>query len=167
MKRIIMPLIMLLTLTVASAQSHKQAANLGVKPLTQYLLVAVCDDGIGATFRGNIEVQLKNLGFKVTTYRRPSHIDDMESYPYLKATRQGRNGTTKIEMESGEDTLCIIDFANQAEADAFVKSMIKSGYKKDGNVYAHPANGLAKIYAKVSGKRVKLISPFEMCPDNW
>ena len=139
--------------------------DLGVKPLTQYLLVKVVDDGIGVTFRDNIAAQLKSLGFKVTTYQRPPRLDEMESYLSLKATRQGKNGITKIEMESGgEDPVCTIDFANQAEADKFVESMLVSDYIRDGNLYSHPANGLAKIYVKVIGKRVKLISPVEMLP---
>lgn len=58
------------------------------------------EDGIGVTFRDNFNAQLKKLSFKVTTFQRPPRLDEMESYLSLKATRQGKGGITKIEMES-------------------------------------------------------------------
>ncbi|MDE5849796.1 MAG: hypothetical protein K2H38_06620 [Muribaculaceae bacterium] len=143
-------------------------SDIEVKPLTQYYFVKALDRDMGVKFRDNIAVQLKNLGFEVKTFKRPSHLDEMESYLSLKATRQGTDGVTKIEMQSGgEDPVCTIDFANQAEADDFVQSMIVSNYQKDGNIYSHPANGMAKIFVKVSGKRIKMISPFEMLPSDF
>lgn len=148
--------------------SSNTFADTGVKPLTQYLLVKVLDDGLGVTFRDNVAAQLKNLGFKVTTYQRPPRLDEMESYLSLRATRQEMGGVTKIEMESGgEDPTCTIDFANQAEADNFVQSMLLSDYIQNGDIYSHPANNLGKIYVKVIGKRVKLISPLEMLPNDF
>lgn len=134
-------------------------------PLTQYKLVEVHNNGV--SFRGNIALQLKSLGFTVKTFERPGYMDDMESFKILSATRQRKTGTTKITMESGEDIICTIDFADQRELDSFVNSMRDSHYLNSGSLYWHPKNALAQIYARVNGLKVKIICPFEMLPSNF
>ncbi|MDE6297164.1 MAG: hypothetical protein K2L89_04895 [Muribaculaceae bacterium] len=135
--------------------------------VTQYCLVDV-DKQIGPYFRDNSKL-LKNLGFTVRTYNRPSNMDEMEDFTELVATRPGKSGVTKITQTSGEDRYCIIDFANETELAAFVESMHASGYTKSGHIYSHPKNvpGMGMIYVKVEGLKVTMISPFEMLGTNF
>lgn len=137
------------------------------KPLTQYYLVGTSD--LGAGFRGSDEISrfLKKLGFSVTTYTRPDDVDEMESFTILKASRKVSDGTTNVFIGNGEDIYCVIDFANQAEVDAFVESLKAAHYHQDGTFFAHPANDISKIYVRVNGLNVKLIWPFEMLPNDF
>ncbi|MDE6273390.1 MAG: hypothetical protein K2M31_10350 [Muribaculaceae bacterium] len=132
------------------------------KPLTQYYLIDV-DNEIGPIFRDNGKL-LKKLGFTVRTFERSDDMDECEDFTDLLATRQGRGGVTKIEMTSGMDRDCYIEFANESELAAFVESMRASGYSKSGHIYSHPKNvpGMGQIYAKIEGLTVKMTSPFEM-----
>lgn len=178
MKRILLVLsVVLFAIFAVSAQraSAKRSSNgkvfteTGVKPLTQYALVQVFDDGVGVGFRSNMGALLKSIGFKVMTYRRPSHLDEMDAALRLKATRRGSGGLTVVEYYDGEDRTCTIDFANKGEADNFVKSMQLSGYRLANGIYSHPSNddGPARIYVRVTGKKVKIMCPFEMLPYNF
>ena len=154
----------------------KRNADVQIKPLTQYLLVEVHGRTMGVSFRDrdNIDVLLKKLGFRVKTGKMCTHIseedDDMSGCgcPYLSATRPGKTGVTKLEMFGGEDTTCIIDFANQDELDAFVQSMLVSDYTLYNGIYSHPANDdWGRIYVRVTGLRVKIMDPWEMLPDDF
>lgn len=147
--------------------------SLGVyaqQPLTQFYLVEVLDNGIGVSFRDNKEMarRLRQIGFKVSTYKRPSHSDEMATYIALKASRKAKDGTTYITVTRGEDDYCIIDFASKAEISNFVSSMRKSKYKQEGTLFSHPQNSPCnEIYVRVSNLRVKIIYPWEMIPDDF
>ena len=112
------------------------ALSLGVyaqQPLTQFLLVEVLDNNMGASLRGNEDMarRLRRIGFKVSTYKCPSHIEPWEPHTSLKASRKTKDGTTHITIISGEDAYCIIDFASKAEVSNFVNSMRKAKYKQE------------------------------------
>lgn len=139
----------------AADQTFKDA---GVTPLTQFMLVEV--NGNGVTFRQDLASRLRNLGFKVTTYKQSPYSE--EASVTLRATRQGSGGVTKIEMVTGADLTCTIDFANQTEVNNFVESLNLSHYTKNGNTYIHPSSDTDKIFVTVTGKRVVIESPFEL-----
>lgn len=148
------------------------ALSLGVyaqQPLTQFLLVEVLDNNMGASLRGNEDMarRLRRIGFKVSTYKCPSHIEPWEPHTSLKASRKTKDGTTYITVTSGEDRYCIIDFASKAEVSNFVSSMRKAKYKQEGTLFDHPKNDVSRIYVRVSNRRVKIIDPFEMIPDDF
>lgn len=136
-------------------------------PLTQYALVEVLDGNLGVGFRSKADVILEKLGFTVKKRDRPADADEMEPYISMTAHRQEKDGSTNVVMQNGEDQQITIDFASSKALEAFVESMRKSGYEYEGGIYSHPKNALGKIYAKVEGSKVKLISPFEMLPNNW
>lgn len=138
-----------------------------VAPLTQYALVEVLDRNIGVGFRTTAGEVLKTLGFTVKKFKRPSNVDEMEPFVFMTAHRQESNGSTNIVLMNGEDQLLTIDFANHDDVDKFVESMQKSGYTYSDGIYAHPKNATGKIYIKVKGLKVKIISPFEMLPSEW
>ena len=148
------------------------ALSLGVyaqQPLTQFLLVEVLDNNTGASLRGDEDMarRLRRIGFKVSTYKCPSHIEPWEPHTSLKASRKTKDGTTHITIISGEDAYCIIDFASKAEVSNFVNSMRKSKYEQEGTLFAHPKNDCGQIYVRVSNRRVKIIHPFEMLPSKF
>ncbi len=148
------------------------ALSLGVyaqQPLTQFLLVEVLDDDMGVSLRGDEDMarRLRRIGFKVSTYKCPSHIEPWEPHTSLKASRKTKDGTTHITIISGEDAYCIIDFASKAEVSNFVNSMRKAKYKQEGTLFAHPKNDCGQIYVRVSNRRVKIIYPFEMLPSEF
>ena len=148
------------------------ALSLGVyaqQPLTQFLLVEVLDNNMGASLRGDEDIarRLRRIGFKVSTYKCPSHIEPWEPHTSLKASRKTKDGTTHITIISGEDAYCIIDFASKAEVSNFVNSMRKSKYEQEGTLFAHPKNDCGQIYVRVSNRRVKIIHPFEMLPSKF
>lgn len=148
------------------------ALSLGVyaqQPLTQFLLVEVLDDDMGVSLRGDEDIarRLRRIGFKVSTYKCPSHIEPWEPHTSLKASRKTKDGTTHITIISGEDAYCIIDFASKAEVSNFVNSMRKAKYKQEGTLFDHPKNDVSRIYVRVSNRRVKIIDPFEMIPDDF
>ena len=148
------------------------ALSLGVyaqQPLTQFLLVEVLDDDMGVSLRDEEDMarRLRRIGFKVSTYKRPSHSDVMDPYTSLKASRKAKDGTTYITVTREEDTYCIIDFASKAEVSNFVNSMRKAKYKQEGTLFAHPKNDFGEIYVRVSNRRVKIIYPFEMLPSEF
>ena len=77
------------------------ALSLGVyaqQPLTQFLLVQVLDNNTGVSLRGDEDIarRLRRIGFKVSTYKLPSHRDEFEPYTSLKASRKAKDGTTYI-----------------------------------------------------------------------
>lgn len=139
------------------------------QPLTQFSLVEVLDGDIGVSLRSDNELArlLKNIGFTVSTFKRPANTDEMLAFTSLDATRRSSAGKTHLTVRRGEDIYCFIDFATQAEATKFVESMKKSGYRQQGSLYSHPSNSMAKIYVRVNGRRVKIISPFESLPSNF
>ena len=148
------------------------ALSLGVyaqQPLTQFLQVEVLGDDTGVSLRDEEDMarRLRRIGFKVSTYKRPSHSDDMDPYTSLKASRKTKDGTTYITVTREEDTYCIIDFASKAEVSNFVNSMRKAKYKQEGTLFAHPKNDCGQIYVRVSNRRVKIIDPFEMLPSEF
>ena len=148
------------------------ALSLGVyaqQPLTQFLLVKVLGDDTGVSLRDEEDMarRLRRIGFKVSTYKRPSHSDVMDPYTSLKASRTAKDGTTYITVTREEDTYCIIDFASKAEVSNFVNSMRKAKYKQEGTLFAHPKNDCGQIYVRVSNRRVKIIYPFEMLPSEF
>ena len=148
------------------------ALSLGVyaqQPLTQFLLVEVLGDDTGVSLRDEEDMarRLRRIGFKVSTYKRPSHSDVMDPYTSLKASRKAKDGTTYITITSGDDRYCIIDFASKAEVSNFVNSMRKAKYKQEGTLFAHPKNDCGQIYVRVSNRRVKIIYPFEMLPSEF
>ena len=109
------------------------ALSLGVyaqQPLTQFLLVEVLDDDMGVSLRDEEDMarRLRRIGFKVSTYKCPSHIEPWEPHISLKASRKTKDGTTYITVTSGDDRYCIIDFASKAEVSNFVNSMRKAKY---------------------------------------
>ena len=148
------------------------ALSLGVyaqQPLTQFLLVEVLGDDTGVSLRDEEDMarRLRRIGFKVSTYKRPSDSDVMDPYTSLKASRKAKDGTTYITVTREEDTYCIIDFASKAEFSYFVSSLRKSKYEQEGTLFAHPKNNSSKIYVRVSNRRVKIIDPFEMLPSEF
>ena len=148
------------------------ALSLGVyaqQPLTQFLLVEVLDNNMGASLRDDEDIarRLRRIGFKVSTYKCPSHIEPWEPHTSLKASRKTKDGTTHITIISGDDAYCIIDFASKAEVSNFVNSMRKAKYKQEGTLFAHPKNDCGQIYVRVSNHRVKIIDPFEMLPSEF
>ena len=148
------------------------ALSLGVyaqQPLTQFLLVEVLGDDTGVSLRDEEDMarRLRRIGFKVSTYKCPSHIEPWEPHTSLKASRKTKDGTTHITIISGEDAYCIIDFASKAEVSNFVNSMRKAKYEQEGTLFAHPKNNFGKIYVRVSNRRVKIIDPFEMLPSEF
>ena len=148
------------------------ALSLGVyaqQPLTQFLLVEVLDNNMGASLRDEEDMarRLRRIGFKVSTYKCPSHIEPWEPHTSLKASRKTKDGTTHITIISGDDQYCIIDFASKAEVSNFVNSMRKAKYKQEGTLFAHPKNDCGQIYVRVSNRRVKIIDPFEMLPSEF
>lgn len=142
-----------------------------LQPVTQYSLVTHGE--YGAAFRDgkNMASVLRNLGFTVKTRKSSDPDDDMSACTKLTASRKGVGGqNTTIKLENnGEDNICTIDFADDAERDAFVESMIKAGYTKEGHIYANPRNvaGMNSIFAKVNGRRITMIHPFEMLPSTF
>lgn len=148
------------------------ALSLGVyaqQPLTQFLLVEVLDDDMGASLRGNEDMarRLRRIGFKVSTYKCPSHIEPWEPHISLKASRKTKDGTTYITVTSGDDQYCIIDFASKAEVSNFVNSMRKAKYKQEGTLFSHPKNDWSKICVRVSNRRVKILCPSHTVPDDF
>ncbi|MCM1293113.1 MAG: hypothetical protein NC111_06685 [Bacteroides sp.] len=130
--------------------------------ITQYSLVD------GTSFRSNMGSVLRNLGFDVVEDKK-DYDDDMATYDIIRATRPGIGGTTTLHLTNGEDVVCTIDFANATERDIFVESMQKAGYTVDGSLYSHPRNNTAlpRLYVRVKGLRIKLITPFEMLPADF
>lgn len=148
------------------------ALSLGVyaqQPLTQFLLVEVLDNNMGASLRGNEDMarRLRRIGFKVSTYKCPSHIEPWEPHISLKASRKTKDGTTYITVTSGDDQYCIIDFASKAEVSNFVNSMRKAKYKQEGTLFSHPKNDWGKICVRVSNRRVKILCPSHTVPDDF
>ena len=148
------------------------ALSLGVyaqQPLTQFLLVEVLDNNMGASLRGNEDLarRLRRIGFKVSTYKCPSHIEPWEPHISLKASRKTKDGTTYITVTSGDDQYCIIDFASKAEVSNFVNSMRKAKYKQEGTLFSHPKNDWGKICVRVSNRRVKILCPSHTVPDDF
>ena len=148
------------------------ALSLGVyaqQPLTQFLLVEVLDNNTGASLRGDEDMarRLRRIGFKVSTYKCPSHIEPWEPHISLKASRKTKDGTAYITVTSGEDRYCIIDFASKAEVSNFVNSMRKAKYKQEGTLFSHPKNDWGKICVRVSNRRVKIICPSHTVPDDF
>lgn len=148
------------------------ALSLGVyaqQPLTQFLLVEVLDNNMGASLRGNEDMarRLRRIGFKVSTYKCPSHIEPWEPHISLKASRKTKDGTTYITVTSGDDQYCIIDFASKAEVSNFVNSMRKAKYKQEGTLFSHPKNDWGKICVRVSNRRVKILCPSHTFPDDF
>lgn len=142
-----------------------EKSRLNVKPLTQYALVEVGDYGVGFRKNDKIASILKGIGFKAKSYNVVSEGEYEELG--LEASRAGNNGTTTVRLTYSEDILCTIHFANQEEVDAFVDSMKKSKYSQEGTLFSHPQNNMGKIYVRVNGLNVKIISPFEMLPNNF
>ena len=124
---------------------------------------------MGVGFRAKAGEVLKSLGFTVKRFERPADVDEMTPFVFMTAHRQEPNGSTNIAFLSGEDQLLTINFASRDDVDKFVESMKKSGYEYSDGIYAHPQNkdGLGRIYVKVRGQKVKIISPFEMLPTEW
>ena len=148
------------------------ALSLGVyaqQPLTQFLLVEVLDNNTGASLRGDEDMarRLRRIGFKVSTYKCPSHIEPWEPHISLKASRKTKDGTTYITVTSGDDQYCIIDFASKAEVSNFVNSMRKAKYKQEGTLFSHPKNDWGKICVRVSNRRVKILCPSHTVPDDF
>ena len=148
------------------------ALSLGVyaqQPLTQFLLVEVLDNNTGASLRGDEDMarRLRRIGFKVSTYKCPSHIEPWEPHISLKASRKTKDGTTYITVTSGDDQYCIIDFASKAEVSNFVNSMRKAKYKQEGTMFSHPKNDWGKICVRVSNRRVKISCPSHTVPDDF
>lgn len=148
------------------------ALSLGVyaqQPLTQFLLVEVLDDDMGVSLRGDEDIarRLRRIGFKVSTYKCPSHIEPWEPHTSLKASRKTKDGTTHITIISGDDAYCIIDFASKAEVSNFVNSMRKAKYKQEGTLFDHPKNDWGKICVRVSNRRVKIVDPSHTVPDDF
>ena len=148
------------------------ALSLGVyaqQPLTQFLLVEVLDNNMGASLRGDEDIarRLRRIGFKVSTYKCPSHIEPWEPHISLKASRKTKDGTTYITVTSGDDQYCIIDFASKAEVSNFVNSMRKAKYKQEGTLFSHPKNDWGKICVRVSNRRVKILCPSHTVPDDF
>ena len=148
------------------------ALSLGVyaqQPLTQFLLVEVLDNNTGASLRGDEDIarRLRRIGFKVSTYKCPSHIEPWEPHISLKASRKTKDGTTYITVTSGDDQYCIIDFASKAEVSNFVNSMRKAKYKQEGTMFSHPKNDWGKICVRVSNRRVKILCPSHTVPDDF
>lgn len=148
------------------------ALSLGVyaqQPLTQFLLVEVLDNNTGASLRGDEDIarRLRRIGFKVSTYKCPSHIEPWEPHISLKASRKTKDGTTYITVTSGDDQYCIIDFASKAEVSNFVNSMRKAKYKQEGTMFSHPKNDWGKICVRVSNRRVKISCPSHTVPDDF
>lgn len=148
------------------------ALSLGVyaqQPLTQFLLVEVLDNNMGASLRGNEDMarRLRRIGFKVSTYKCPSHIEPWEPHISLKASRKTKDGTTYITVTSGDDQYCIIDFASKAEVSNFVNSMRKAKYKQEDTMFSHPKNDWGKICVRVSNRRVKISCPSHTVPDDF
>lgn len=131
--------------------------------ITQYMVVKVSE--FGPCLRQNMGEVLKGIGFKVTEYPDPE--DEMAGYLAVSATREGKSGVTTLEYRKAEDSMVTITCASQKEVDDFVTSMEKAGYVKDGAIYGHPSNEMGKIYAKVEGKTIKIIFPFEMLPSDF
>lgn len=154
---------------IQPSASADEAESAAVAPLTQYALVEVLDGNIGVGFRAKAGEVLKTLGFTVKEFKRPADVDEMEPFVFMTAHRQEPNGSTNIAFLSGEDQLLTIDFASRDDVKKFVESMQKSGYEYYDGIYAHPKNkmGLGRIYVKVRGLKVKIISPFEMLPTEW
>lgn len=153
------------TIQISAPQiEHKKPAPeyVGPNPVTQYLIVEVSENGNGVYFRHNIEQVLRNQGFRVKEFSG----EDTEGFT---ATRNTQYGPTVIQYEfmSDSDVYVTIDCATQYEADAFVESMRKAHYIRNGHLYEHPDNGYSKIYVKVNGKKITLISPYEMLPNNF
>ena len=152
------------------------ALSLGVyaqQPLTQFLLVEVLDNNMGASLRGDEDMarRLRRIGFKVSNYKCPSHIEPWEPHTSLKASRKTKDGTTHITIISGDDAYCIIDFASKAEVSNFVNSMRKAKYKQEGTLFSHPKNDYegkyGKIFVRVSNRRVKIVDPSHLLPDDF
>lgn len=137
------------------------AVENNVEYVTQYMIVG--KDGAGFNSE-HISKVLKRLGFKVSLRHRPGDLDDMEEFTDLTASRTNDAGTTRVKYVSGEDPLCIIDFASMEEVDAFVQSLIASGYRKEGTLYIHPNDLHCKIFVRVRGRQVKIVNPWEMLP---
>ena len=128
---------------------------------------------MGVSLRGDEDIarRLRRIGFKVSTYKCPSHIEPWEPHTSLKASRKTKDGTTYITVTSGEDRYCIIDFASKAEVSNFVSSMRKAKYKQEGTLFSHPKNDYegkyGKIFVRVSNHRVKIVDPGHLLPDDF
>lgn len=131
--------------------------------ITQYMVVKVSE--FGPCLRQNMGEVLKGIGFKVTEYPDPE--DEMAGYLAVSASRESKSGVTTLEYRKDEYSMVTITCASQNEVDDFVTSMEKAGYVKDGAIYGHPSNEMGKIYAKVEGKTIKIIFPFEMLPSDF
>lgn len=157
MKKLIYALLVGLTIimgaTTAEAKTvaRKSAAtSISGKPLTQYAIVDASKGMAGFRSFANMAKILRGLGFQVNYTSNRFNAS--------------RNGTT-VRIDKDEmcgEIFCYINFRNQAEANEFVNSMNKSGWRKDGKFYFHPImnNGYG-VQAKVSGTQVTLVSFWE------
>lgn len=140
-----------------SSSSSSKVKN--TQPLTQYFIVEVKSYGVGFRSVSDLTRMLKSLGFSCrSNFGRNSSV-------WFRATR---NGTT-VEFKDGRDydEYCIIKFQNQAELDAFIDSLYAAHWEKWGHIFEHRDNNAGKVYAKVNGLTVTLISPYEMLPNNF
>lgn len=148
------------TIISASLQAEPAAENeekkQTIQPVTQFMLVQVGEFGTVIRGEKDLKNRLKTIGF------------DAAKFP---ATRKGANGkvTSVNYNDNGEDRIINIMFADEAERDAFMESLKKSGWQKDGHVWAHPSNqpGMGTAYAKINGNTATVIQPFEMLPSNF
>ena len=152
--------------------------SLGVyaqQPLTQFLLVEVLGDDTGVSLRDEEDMarRLRRIGFKVSTYDLPLDSEYFGPFTYLKASRKTKDGTTYVTVTGarGDDAYCIIDFASKAEVSNFVNSMRKAKYKQEGTLFSHPKNDYegkyGKIFVRVSNRRVKIVDPSHLLPDDF
>lgn len=167
MKKVSKIFFLILTVVCLLSGSQKAYAQNPGDNLTQYLLVDA--DGNGPKFRNTSKMAtlLRKLGFKVTTYNAQYEGD--EAVTTLTATRTAKNGgKTRVVVEEGEGSTITINFATQAEVNAFVDSMERSHYKKSGGIWRHPKTSPGfHLGAKVNGKQVKILSDSDPIVEIW
>lgn len=137
--------------------------------LTQYALIDVTDFGPGIRDTDSLIKNLKENGFSIDFVAKemPEDMDEMSKFVYLIARYTKNNHTTMLTAWTDEDSYVNIDFSNGDDADSFADSMRNLSYVEENGLFTHPMNYLSKIYVRKNGTNVKIISPFEMLPNNF
>lgn len=136
-----------------SSDDSNENSKYAKKPLTQWFLLN--SDSYGATFRGLDDMArvLNTRKFNTTINRQAGTLS---AY---------RGGTTlEVYTDVDGNTYCVINFGSDREVDDFIESLIKSHWTYYSGLYSHKNGG---VYARVSGRTVKLIEPNGGLPYNF
>lgn len=131
------------------------------KPLTQYFLVDKRGSSMFFRDADDMKRVLKVIGFTATVY---DTSDCDYGCTVLKANRDGTEITLRF---NGEDKFCDIRFASDYEMQKFIESLEASEWEYDGRLYSKGSGPNGTLYVRPGGKRVTIISPFEMLPSDF